>query len=166
MRSLRTKLVLIMILLILALMTVIGSFLINGVGNFYIGQFYNQMTQTFSPDFIRQLQGTAAAGPRRMKELLMAQSDLGVDIAVRNVYILDSSGTVLDGSNQTAAVSMTPNLLTALNGAVGENSSITTSYMDLAVPIAGEDETYIVYVLDGKATVNALTSDVLRIILQ
>ena len=166
MRSLRTKLVLIMILLILALMTVIGSFLINGVGNFYIGQFYNQMTQTFSPDFIRQLQGTAAAGPRRMKELLMAQSDLGVDIAVRNVYILDSSGTVLDGSNQTAAVSMTPNLLTALNGAVGENSSITTSYMDLAVPIAGEDDTYIVYVLDGKATVNALTSDVLRIILQ
>ena len=61
MRSLRTKLVLIMILLILALMTVAGSFLINGVGNFYIGQFYNQMTQTFSPDFIRQLQGTAAA---------------------------------------------------------------------------------------------------------
>ena len=57
----------------------------------------------------------------RMKELLMAQSDLGVDIAVRNVYILDSSGTVLDGSNQTAAVSMTPNLLTALNGAVEDS---------------------------------------------
>lgn len=166
MRSLRTKLVLIMILLILALMTVIGSFLINGVGNFYIGQFYGQMTQTFSPDFIRQLQTTAAAGPRRMKELLMAQSDLGVDIAVRNVYILNSAGAVLDGSDQTAAVSMTPNLLTALNGAVGENSSITTSYMDLAVPIEGAEETYIVYVLDGKATVNALTSDVLRIILQ
>ena len=166
MRSLRTKLVLIMILLILALMTVIGSFLINGVGNFYIGQFYGQMTQTFSPDFIRQLQTTAAAGPRRMKELLMAQSDLGVDIAVRNVYILNSAGAVLDGSDQTAAVSMTPNLLTALNGAVGENSSITTSYMDLAVPIEGSEETYIVYVLDGKATVNALTSDVLRIILQ
>ena len=166
MRSLRTKLVLIMILLILAMMTVIGAFLINGVGKFYIGRFYDQMTQTFSPDFIRQLQSTSAAGPRRMKELLMAQSDLGVDIAVRNVYILDSAGAVLDGSDQAAAVSMTPNLLTALNGAVGENSSITTAYMDLAVPITGEDATYIVYVLDGKATVNALTSDVLRIILR
>ena len=36
MRSLRTKLVMIMVILILALMCVIGAFLINGVGNFYI----------------------------------------------------------------------------------------------------------------------------------
>ena len=36
MRSLRTKMVMILVLLILALMTVIGSFLINGVGNYYI----------------------------------------------------------------------------------------------------------------------------------
>ena len=43
MRSLRTKLVMIMVILILALMCVIGAFLINGVGNFYISQFYEQM---------------------------------------------------------------------------------------------------------------------------
>ena len=56
MRSLRTKLVMIMVILILALMCVIGAFLINGVGNFYISQFYEQMGKTFSPDFIGQLQ--------------------------------------------------------------------------------------------------------------
>lgn len=166
MRSLRTKLVLIMILLILALMTVVGSFLINGVGNFYISQFYDQMTETFSQELLRQLQDTAPRGPARLKELLMAQSDLGVDIAGRNVYILDENGVVLDGSNQAAAVSMTPNLLAALNGKVGENSSITTSYMDLAVPIRGDGASYIVYVLDSKTTVNALTSDVMAIILR
>ena len=56
MRSLRMKLVMILVILILALMTVIGAFLINGVGSFYISEFYVQMEQTFSPDFIAQLQ--------------------------------------------------------------------------------------------------------------
>ncbi len=166
MRSLRTKLVLIMVLLILALMTVAGSFLINGVGNFYIGQFYAQMERTFSQEFIRQLQELSGDGPERMKELLMAQSDLGIDLTGRNVYILDSAGNVLDGSDQAEAVSMTANLLAALNGEVGQNSSITTSYMDLAVPVAGPGGSCIVYVLDSKATVNDLTSDLLGIILQ
>ena len=169
MRSLRTKVVLIMVLLILALMTVVGSFLINGVGNFYIDQFYGQMQRTFSQDFIRQLQDLADLAdraPAQMKERLMAQADLGIDIAGRNVYILDAEGTVLDGSDQTRTVAMTANLLTALNGEVGQNSSITTGYMDLAVPVKGEEASYIVYILDNKATVDALTADVMQIIMQ
>lgn len=166
MRSLRTKLVLIMVLLILALMTVVGSFLINGVGNFYINDFYIQMEQTFSQDFIRQLQDLTDDGPSRMKELLMAQSDLGIDIAGRNVYVLDSRGQVLDSSDQASQVNMTANLLTALGGQVGQNSSITAGYMDLAVPVEGGDQDYIVYVLDNKTTVNSLTEEVLGIILR
>ena len=43
MRTLRMKMVMIMVILILALMTVIGAFLISGVGNFYISEFYVQM---------------------------------------------------------------------------------------------------------------------------
>ena len=168
MRSLRTKLVLIMVLLILALMTVIGSFLVNGVSNFYITQFYTQMEQTFSRDFISQLQTLTAEtdAPVRMKELLMAQPDLGIDVAGRNVYVLDAAGAVLESSDKQTAVSMTTNLLTALDGSVGQSSAITTSYMDLAVPVKGADASYIVYVLDNKATVNSLTSDVMKIILR
>ena len=166
MRSLRTKLVLIMVLLILALMTVVGSFLINGVGNFYIDQFYEQMERTFSQDFIRQLQDTADEGDEKLKELLMSKPDLAIDISGRNVYILSSDGSVLDGSDGAATVSMTANLLSALNGEVGQNSSITTAYMDLAVPIEGAEDSYIVYVLDNKATVNALTDNVLSIVRQ
>ena len=56
MRSLRMKVVMVMVILIVALMTVIGAFLINGVGNFYISEFYVQMEQTFSQSFIAQLQ--------------------------------------------------------------------------------------------------------------
>ena len=87
MRSLRMKLVLIMVLLILALMTVVGSFLINGVRNYYIDAFYEQMERTFSEPFLLQLQQTAEAenAPDQLKEQVMAQPDLGIDISNRNV---------------------------------------------------------------------------------
>ena len=127
MRSLRMKLVMILVILILALMTVIGAFLINGVGNFYISEFYVQMEQTFSQDFISQLQRIAAQSPDapdEMKELLMAQSGLGIDISGRNVYILSPTGDVLTGSSQTEHVDITSNILTAMNGGVGQESSM------------------------------------------
>ena len=98
MRSLRTKMVMILVLLILALMAVVGSFLINGVGNYYVDQFHEQMTRVFSQDLIAELQEEAASsngGPNQLKQLLMAQSDLGIDLSQRNVYILDPSGQVL-----------------------------------------------------------------------
>ena len=169
MRSLRMKLVMILVILILALMTVIGAFLINGVGNFYISEFYVQMEQTFSQDFISQLQRLAQQSqdaPREMKELLMAQSGLGIDISGRNVYILSPTGDVLTASDQETNVDITANILTAMNGEIGQDSSITSGYMDLAVPIKTESGSYIVYIRDSKATVDKLTGQVLNIILQ
>ena len=169
MRSLRTKMVMIMVLLILALMTVVGSFLINGVGNYYIEEFYNQMMQTFSQDFILQLQEQAAEpenGAARMKQMLMAQSNLGIDLSQRNVYILDAEGRVLDSSNQQSTISVTGNVLEAMNGKVGQTGSIASDIMDLAVPIDGGEEDYIVYILDNKASVDDLTGRVFSIILR
>ena len=169
MRSLRTKMVMILVLLILALMTVIGSFLINGVGNYYIDDFYAKMEQPFSQQFISQLQGIASRdGVSEMKQLLMAQADLGIDLNQRNVYILDGdSGAVLDSSNQTYSVSITPNILSAMKGEVGMRGSVASNTMDLAVPIdGGEDHQYIVYILDNKLTVDELTNEVFAIILQ
>lgn len=169
MRSLRTKMVMIMVLLILALMTVVGSFLINGVGNYYIESFYEQMTQTFSQDFIAQLQAVAAkpgSSAAQLKQLLMSQSDLGIDLAQRNVYILDASGQVLDSSNQAETVDITANILSAMNGEAGQSGSIVSNYMDLAIPIDGGRSHYIVYILDNKLTVDDLTSKLFGIILR
>ena len=169
MRSLRTKMVIIMVLLILALMTVVGAFLINGVGNYYIDDFYVQMEQTFSQKFITQLQQMAASEtgtPAKLKELLMSQSDLGIDLSQRNVYILDPNGQVLDSSNQETAVALTSNILKAMNGEVGQDSVITADMMDLAVPIDGGDNHYIIYILDNKLTVDNLTGELFSIIIR
>ena len=169
MRSLRTKMVMILVLLILALMTVVGSFLINGVGNYYIDDFYEQMNRTFSQDFILQLQDLAddEGGVAEMKQVLMSQADLGIDLSRRNVFILDqATGAVLDSSNQADTVSVTTNITMAMNGQVGEGGSIASDIMDLAVPIEKGDHRYIVYILDNKLTVDALTGEVFTIILQ
>jgi len=167
--SLRTKLILIMVLLILALMTVVGTFLINGIDRFYINRFYDSMRETFSQDFIRSLQNTAGESEspsRELKEQLMAQSDLGIDIISRNVYVLDSFGNVLDSSDRNPGITLTDNLLTALSGEVGQKSSVVADYMDLAIPLETAGGGYIVYILDNKALVNDLTGEVLSIVLQ
>ena len=169
MRSLRTKMVMILVLLILALMTVIGAFLVNGVGNYYINDFYVQMEQTFSQPFIAQLKELAdseGGSPAKMKELLMAQSDLGIDLSRRNVYILDMEGHVLDSSNQEMDVELTRNVLKAMNGEVGQESSIVAENMDVAIPVDGEKNDYIVYVLDNKQTADELSSELFMIIIQ
>ncbi|MBO6054011.1 MAG: HAMP domain-containing protein [Oscillospiraceae bacterium] len=168
MKSLRTKLVTILVLLIVAVMTAVGSFLINGVSNFYVSQFYDQMFDTFNEDLLLRLSSTASEpeAPERLKELLMAQPNLGIDLSGRNVYVLSQAGTVLSGSGSAESVRITDNILAAMNGEVGQDSSVVARYMDLAVPVSGENENYIIYVLDTKATVNALNADMLSIILR
>ena len=162
------KMVMIMVILILALMTVIGAFLISGVGNFYISEFYVQMERTFSPEFITQLQTLADGenGPTQMKELLMAQTGLGIDVTDRNVYILDELGRVLEGSDERSQVNASQNLLAAMNGEVGQTGSVTGDFMDLAVPIDTQEHSYIAYIYDNRATVDALTSELMGIILR
>lgn len=169
MRSLRLKMVMIMVILILALMLTTGAFLLSGVSSFFVSQFYEQMEETFTPEFITQLQQLASEpnAPAQMKELLMAQAGLSIDITGRNVYILDRTGTVLESSDQKDAVSMTQNVLAAMNGKVGQASAITNDYMDLAVPVDGaEDQHYIAYILDNRVTVDALSGELVTIILR
>ena len=163
--SLRTKLILIMVLLIVALMAVVGVFLTRGLGRFYTGRFYAQMETTFSQDFLLELQEVAQDADEpaaQLCELLMAQPDLGIDVATRNVFVLDKSGTVLASSSGATSVAVTPNLLTALGGEVGQTSAEASNYMDVAVPVGD----YVIYVLDNKATVNDLTGEVLDIIIE
>ncbi len=167
--SLRTKLVLIMILLILALMIVVGSFLLSGVSRFYIDRFYDSMIGTFSQEFILSLQDTAAESPnppRQMTEMLMAQSALGIDLSGRNVYILDRYGNILDGSGRETSLPVTDNILTAMKGQVGQASSVNSKNMDLAIPVKSGGGEYIVYILDNKATVNALSDQLITMVLR
>lgn len=170
-RGLHTKLVLIMLLLIISLMTVVGAFLIRGVLGFYTNEFYEQMISFFSvPEFVADLRSAAddPDGPAKIGEILNAsRGALGINSDSRNYYILDSEfGNLLLSSDprEDIILEKSPNILTALAGEEGWASSLTQDYMDVALPISGEHNSYIIYIRDNKQTVSDLNMELIQII--
>lgn len=172
-RSLHMKLVLIMLLLILSLMTVVGSFLINSVSGFYLERFYEQMKDTFSdPELANDLRDAAAEadGKARLQEILEASAGpLGIDSTSRNYYILDGqTGQYLAGSDEAGGknLDVTTNISTAMNGGDGYQSDVTAAYMDVAIPISGGEHSFIIYIKDTRETVQDLNSELFLIIVE
>lgn len=182
-RSLHMKLMLILLLLITSLMAVVGAFLTTSVSSFYIDTFYQQINEVFGEDngdFIATLRSSADLpdGAEQIRLLVDTRAgELGIDYRTRNYFVLDGeTGAFLAGSTDSSELprEQTANLLTARNAVaqrdgtlVGDESDITASYMDVAIPILGSDGgAYIIYVLDNKDTVSGLNSQLFLIIMQ
>ena len=172
-KSIYSKLVAIILVLILALMAVVGAFLMRGVRNFYINEFYTRMQEVFSSaDLAADLRAAASEedAAEHMAEILRANMGrLAIDSATRNYYILDGeSGTYLTGSDpeQGGQLQITRNILTAISGSEGYAAGSTESYMDVALPISGDSGSYIVYIIDNKETVANLNDELFDIILE
>ena len=181
-RSLHMKLTLIMLLLITSLMAVVGAFLTTSVSSFFINTFYEQMDSVFGEeqrDFVTDLRSAAAQedGAGLLKNMIDVKAgELGIDYRSRNYFVLDgATGAYLAGSAEEGALprEQSPNLLTARNAVVsgdettvGDESDITADYMDVAVPIRGGDNAFIIYILDTKDTVSGLNSQLFQIIMQ
>ena len=175
-RSLHMKLMLIMTLLIVALMTVVGAFLVNSVANFYTQDFYTQMSEAFGDlDFMTDLETPledGEDGAANIANILNANSALGIDNRSRKYYVLDGAdGRWLAGSDEEDAGRGLPgdsrNLMRVLAGApVGDDSTPTASYMDVAVAVERGDSRYIVYVLDNGANATALSGELFTLIVE
>ncbi|MBE7008304.1 MAG: cell wall metabolism sensor histidine kinase WalK [Ruminococcaceae bacterium] len=172
-RSLHMKLVLILVLLITSLMTVVGAFLMISVTNFYINDFYEQMSETFADASFADALRTEAAqenGAQRLQSLMELYSGtLGINSRSRNYYILDGeTGEFLAGSDESggAALEQTANLLAARNGSPGYASDIAANFMDVAVPVTGGDNSFIIYIRDNRSAVSSLNGELLLIVLQ
>lgn len=169
--GLHSKLVVIMLLLIISLMIVVCAFLVRGVVSFYLGEFYQNMQDVFSVQkFADDLRSAADedGGASQIEDILSAYSGLlGIDGVNRNYYVLDGdNAAVLGGSDGRNEVEVTPNILTALNGREGYESNSSASYMDVALPISGEQGSYIVYIIDNKQTVHDLNMELFTIIME
>ncbi|MBQ2997021.1 MAG: HAMP domain-containing protein [Oscillibacter sp.] len=180
-RSLHMKLTLILLLLISSLMAVVGAFLTTSVSSFYIDTFYQQIDSVFSPereDIVSSLrQAAAAGGVDLMGDMMDANAgSLGIDYHTRNYFILDGkNGSYLTGSAEESDLprEQSANLLSARNAVlrrdetfVADESSIASNYMDVAIPIIGGDNAYIIYILDTKDTVSGLNDQLFSIIMQ
>lgn len=169
-RNLHLKLVLILVLLIISVMTVVGTYLLNSVSMFYIDDFGSQMSMVFKQEFYDTLQreGSQDDGLARMKDVLTAYSGLLGINNNRHYYILDGmSGGYLAGSEAVdRPLELTKNILTAINGRVGIGNSVADSWIDFALPVKTGDTTYIVYIKDSGAELDSLTRIIFAIIIQ
>ncbi len=169
--SLRMKLVLVMVLLVVSVMAVAGSFLINSITNFYIGNFREQVASVFDQDTIGKLDALAKGenAEKKIKGMLEAYAtSLGIN-RYRNYYILDGkTGAFLTGSNESVDqdLSLTSNILSAMAGEVGNSGSISDDFMDVAIPVGGEERPYIIYIRDNKAELADLNWTLVSIVVQ
>ena len=176
-RSVHMKLVMIMVLLILSLMTVVGTFLINSVMAFYLEEFYTQMSRVFDQNqaLSRNLETEVTPdedGAQAILSIMEAYyGDLGLDSRSRTLYILDGeTGDYLTGTDEEEGRGLeydSPNLTRALvEREEGTEANIAADYMDVALPITRGDNQYVIYILDNKATVNSLISQIFGLILE
>ena len=168
-QSLYSKLVMIMLVLIIALMLVVGAFLVQSVEEFYIQQFFEQMQTVFSDASLAGDLREAASedAPQRMADILRTYSgSLGIDTDTRNYYVLSHDGEYLIGSESADSMtnSVTPNVMSAMNGQNGSMGDPNADYMDVALPIS-EGAGYIVWIMDNKAESEALADKLVDIII-
>ena len=175
-RSVHMKLVMIMVLLILSLMTVVGTFLINSVMAFYLEEFYTQMSRVFDQNqaLSRNLETEVTSdedGAQAILSIMEAYyGDLGLDSRSRTLYILDGeTGDYLTGTDEEEGRGLeydSPNLTRALVEREEGTEANIAAYMDVALPITRGDNQYVIYILDNKATVNSLISQIFGLILE
>lgn len=171
-KSIQYKIVLIFVLLTLSITTVIGSFTIINIVSFYNDEFSVMMEQVFDEDLIYQLKKTAQAdgNPEGIEDTIRTYiGPLGID-TYRFYCILDgATGNVIYTSDEAKSRNMdiTDNVIAAMSGRIGNETSPNKAYMDYAVPIMEEDACkYIVYIRDTKEELQSVTQNVLAIVLQ
>lgn len=169
MRSLQMRLVLVLVLLIVSVMAIVGTFMLNQVSVYYFDDFTEQMNSVFNAEVFAMLKNEAQAenGAERLNAALEAYSSSMRISSYRNYYILDGkTGETLFGSNDDEVV-RTPAIISALSGKIGQEKRISSGYIDRANPIIVDDEVkYIVYIKDTKQDQQSLTASMFMIILR
>ena len=168
-RSLHRKLVLVLVLLIVSVMAVVGTFLINSVTSYHIREFQSQMSSVFTSEFILTLEQNAGDGNALQGMIEAYSAPLGID-EYRCFYVLDGrTGAYLSGSDDDygAQLQLTPNVLAAMNGQVGQQTQTLGEYFDVAIPIRdGEGKVaFVVGVLDDKTELQELNWNLFTILI-
>ena len=171
-KSIQYKIVSIFVLLTLSLITIVGSFMIVNIVNFYNEEFFVMMDKVFNEKFIYEL-NQLAKGTEPLKNVEAAVSShigpLGID-TYRFYSILDArTGDVLLSSDLTKAfqINKTDNIVMAMSGKTGNIVNNDKNYMDYAVSVNSDGQnSYIVYIKDTKEELNSIVNNVLVIVVE
>ncbi len=169
-RSLHRKLVLVLVLLIVSVMAVVATFLINSMTSYHIREFQSQMASVFTSEFILTLEQNGSDSGTLQDMIEAYEAPLGID-EYRCFYVLDGvTGDYLSGSDDDYGTRLvkTPNILTAMNGQVGQQTETLGEYFDVAIPIRdGSGKVcFVVGVLDDKSELQELNWNLFTILIQ
>lgn len=171
-KSIQYKFVLIFVLLTISIITVVGSFMLVNIVNFYNEEFFVMMNKVFTDEFVFQLEQSAKTeqGLENVSATVNSYiGPLGID-TYRFYCILDGkTGNVLKSSDsiRSSGLDKTDNIVMAMTGKTGDIANADKNYMDYAVPIKLDDNIgYIVYIKDTKEELNSITNNVLIIVMQ
>lgn len=171
-KSIQNKIVLIFVLLTISLITVVGSFMLVNIVNFYNEEFFVMMNRVFNNELIYQLEESAKTDESLERVSATVNSyvgPLGLD-TYRFYCILDGeTAKVLKSSDNILSddLDKTDNIVMAMAGKTGDIVNADKNYMDYAVPVKVNDKVrYIVYIKDSKEEIDGITSNVLVIVFE
>lgn len=167
-KSIKWKLVAVLVLVVVALVITFGSFFQVSVSGFYTEEFTREMDVAFQSGLGSGLNEIKSADD--FETVLDAFSvRLGLD-AYRYCCVLDGkTGAVVFSSDYDMGKSIdkTANIITAMNGKIGKQQKVSSKYMDYAYPVTVDDATnYVVYVRDSKVEVGEIMGRILTTILE
>lgn len=169
-KSLNSKLVLIFIVFIIAVMATVGIFLMNSVFDFYTNDFAQQLEEGFDESIISSLEEALLYddSTASQKEILTAYaSSLGLD-SHRNFYILDKNANVLESSatEDVQDLPLTPNLMAAMNGRNGIEQNYGAEQLDYALYLENRNKSCIIYIVDDLSETRQLSFMLFSIIVR
>ncbi len=172
-KSIQYKIVLIFVLLTISIITVVGSFMLVNIVNFYNEEFFVMMNRVFDDDLVYQLEQSANTenSLEKVSDVMGSYIGLlGID-TYRYYCILDSSTANVLNSSLPALINTnldkTDNIVMAMSGQRGDIVNTDKNYMDYAVPIDMQNGSgYIMYIKDTKEELNSITNNVLIIVMQ
>lgn len=163
-RSLKWRLVSIFFLLVISMMIVVGTYLLYAVEKAYKDEFVSQMNQSveiFSEkDIIKDI---SEDSPNYSSELFKTFKNIFmINNINRKGYLLDNMGEIIFASDskedrEKGSVPRTPNILAAMNGAIGNVVVDDDNQLDYAKPVIKDGKVkfilYIKYNKDGLKNV-------------
>ncbi len=168
-RSLNSKLVLIFIVFIIAVMATVGIFLMNSVFDFYANDFSTQMEEGFNSSTKTRLSEALEYEnfASTQKQILAAYSStFGFD-SNRQFYILDRNAKILDSSDDDVTeLTLTPNLMAAMNGGDGTKTLGGNEFLDYALYVKNGQKDCIIYVVDNLSETRQLSFMLFSIIIR
>ncbi len=173
-KSISLKISAMFVLLTISVIILIGTFMTDSTDRYYHNEFKNINAKVFNQSYVESLSsniGSEDEAKKIIDSVAAYSGQLGID-SYRNYFLLDGkNGKTVNNYASNVELSenleLSPNIITAMNGEIGEEVRSEQSFMDYAIPLKdGKEVKYIVYIKDLKEDTNNIITNIFSIILQ